>query len=68
MDGSNKSDRLDDLIERVEQYTRFILHQNLRHHKSQQKKKAQENDQNARDAKNNVSKRRQKNKSRAGGN
>ena len=68
VDGSNKEDRLDDLIERVEQYTRFILHQNLRHHKSQQKKKAQENDPNGRDSKMNVSKRRQKNKGRGGGN
>lgn len=68
MDGSNKQDRLEDLIERVEQYTRFILHQNLRHHKTQQRKKALENDPNARDSKMNVSKRRQKNKGRAGGN
>jgi hypothetical protein len=39
-DGTSKGDRLEDLIERVEEYTRFILYQNLRHHKSQQKKKA----------------------------
>jgi len=68
-DGTSKGDRLEDLIERVEEYTRFILYQNLRHHKSQQKKKALEDDQNAgRDSKNNVSKRRQKNKRGGGGN
>lgn len=67
-DGTNKQDRLTDLIERVEQYTRFILHQNLMHHKSQQRKKNKEVEVNGRDSKNHVSKRRQKNKGRARGN
>ena len=38
-DGSTKKERLQDLLQKTEQYTRFILQQNLKHHKAQQKQK-----------------------------
>ena len=36
-DGSSRKERLHELLEKTEQYTRFILQQNLKHHKAQQK-------------------------------
>ena len=39
VDGSTQKERLLDLLEKTEQYTRFILQQNLKHHQAQQKKK-----------------------------
>lgn len=39
VDGTDKKDRLQGLIERVEDYTRFVLMQNLKHHRAEQRKK-----------------------------
>ena len=38
VDGTDKQDRLQGLIERVEDYTRFVLMQNLKHHRAEQRK------------------------------
>jgi len=37
-DSSTKKERLQDLLEKTEKYTRFVLQQNHKHHKAQQKK------------------------------
>ena len=34
VDGTDKKDRLQHLIEKVEDYTRFVLTQNLKHHRA----------------------------------
>lgn len=39
VDGTDKKDRLTQLIEKVEDYTRFVLTQNLKHHRAQERKK-----------------------------
>ena len=38
-DNISKKERLDDLLEKIEQYTRFILQQNIKTHKAQQRQK-----------------------------
>lgn len=38
-DSTSKKERLQDLLEKTEQYTRFILQQNLKSHREQQRKK-----------------------------
>ena len=39
VDGSEKKDRLEALIEKIEDYTTFVLTQNLKHHRCQERKK-----------------------------
>lgn len=39
VDGTDKQDRLTQLIEKVEDYTRFVLTQNIKHHRAQERKK-----------------------------
>ena len=39
---NNKKERLEDLLEKIEQYTRFILQQNMKTHKAQQRQKLAE--------------------------
>lgn len=41
-DTHNKKERLDELLEKIEDYTRFILQQNIRTHKHQQRQKLAE--------------------------
>ena len=41
-DSNNKKERLEDLLEKIEQYTRFILQQNMKTHKAQQRQKLAE--------------------------
>jgi len=57
VDGSSKKDRLEELLERTEQYTRFILQQNVNHHHEQQKK-AGKSTANLKDGKASITKRR----------
>lgn len=42
-DNNSKKERLDDLLEKIEQYTRFILQQNMKTHKAQQRQKMADN-------------------------